>query len=374
MLSIAKKHLSRLCISKKILRYAQNDKEIVKKMRFFRKYIFPALYGLLVYFTIRLLHDTDTQAKFWTRSWVLNGLEIGLSILVGYIGIALFEWLFRFYDKRWPIHFDYQGVIRELIIFVMANLLLVNAIFTPMAALTDDGLSWADFAAINMIPTLYAIVYYGIARSSTWLRAYVDNKVQLEKITNEHLETELKFLKAQYHPHFLFNALNTIYFQMDEDKEGAKRSIEKFSELLRYQLYDQQQQVPVMQEIEYLQSFIELQKIRSTDRLQLKVNFDEKLNGQMVFPLLFLPLVENAFKFIGGDYQMLIEAKVSENNIEFRVENSVPSIKQVETKAGGIGLENLKRRLDLLYPGRHSLVLEKGNDNFIADMKVEYEQ
>ncbi|HTD99139.1 MAG TPA: histidine kinase [Mucilaginibacter sp.] len=343
-------------------------------MRFFRKYIFPALYGLLVYFTIRLLHDTDTQAKFWTRSWVLNGLEIGLSILVGYIGIALFEWLFRFYDKRWPIHFDYQGVIRELIIFVMANLLLVNAIFTPMAALTDDGLSWADFAAINMIPTLYAIVYYGIARSSTWLRAYVDNKVQLEKITNEHLETELKFLKAQYHPHFLFNALNTIYFQMDEDKEGAKRSIEKFSELLRYQLYDQQQQVPVMQEIEYLQSFIELQKIRSTDRLQLKVNFDEKLNGQMVFPLLFLPLVENAFKFIGGDYQMLIEAKVSENNIEFRVENSVPSIKQVETKAGGIGLENLKRRLDLLYPGRHSLVLEKGNDNFIADMKVEYEQ
>jgi len=343
-------------------------------MRFFRKYIFPVLYGLLVYFTIRLLHDTDTQAKFWTRSWALNGLEIGLSILVGYIGIALFERLFRFYDKRWPIHFDYQGVIRELVIFVAANLVLVNAIFTPMAALTDDGLSWADFADINTIPTLYAIVYYGIARSSTWLRAYVDNKVQLEKITNEHLETELKFLKAQYHPHFLFNALNTIYFQMDEDKEGAKRSIEKFSELLRYQLYDQQQQVPVIQEIEYLQSFIELQKIRSTDRLQLTVTFDEKLNGQMVFPLLFLPLVENAFKFVGGHYQMLIDAKISENNIEFRVENSVPSIKQVESKVGGIGLENLKRRLDLLYPGRHSMVLEKVNDNFIAELKVEYER
>ena len=90
-------------------------------------------------------------------------------------------------------------------------------------------------------------------------------------------------MKAQYHPHFLFNALNTIYFQMDEDTEGAKHSIEKFSELLRYQLYDQQQQVPIMQEIEYLQSFIELQKIRSTDKLKLNVDFDKKLNALVLF-------------------------------------------------------------------------------------------
>jgi LytS/YehU family sensor histidine kinase len=225
-----------------------------------------------------------------------------------------------------------------------------------------------------MIPTLYAIVYYGIVRSSTWLKAYVDNKVQLEKVTNEHLETELKFLKAQYHPHFLFNALNTIYFQMDEDTEGAKRSIEKFSELLRYQLYDQQQQVPVMQEIEYLQSFIDLQKIRSTDKLKLAVDFDQKLNGQLVYPLLFLPLVENAFKFVGGNYEMCVEAKVTDGRIDFKVENSVPQLKQVEKKAGGIGLENLKRRLDLLYPGKHSLTLENNGDHFKAELKLEYER
>jgi LytS/YehU family sensor histidine kinase len=205
----------------------------------------------------------------------------------------------------------------------------------------------------------------------------VNNKVQLEKVTNEHLETELKFLKAQYHPHFLFNALNTIYFQMDEDKEGAKRSIEKFSELLRYQLYDQQLQVPVMQEIEYLQSFIELQKTRSTDKLRLKVNFDNELKEQLVYPLLFLPLVENAFKFVGGNYDMLVEAKVADGHIEFRVENSVPVIpliNQHENKAGGIGLENLRRRLNLLYPGRHTLTLENGGNNFKAELKLEYEQ
>src|SRR5581483_6381791 len=248
---------------------------------------------------------------------------------------------------------------------------LVNAVFVPMdMALHAEWKPWwissADLADINMIPTLYAIVYYGIVHSSTWLKAYVGNKVQLEKVTNEHLQTELKFLKAQYHAHFLFNALNTIYFQMDEDHEGAKRSIEKFSELLRYQLYDQQQQVPVTQEIEYLKTFIELQVIRSTDKLKLKVDFDDKLNGQLVYPLLFLPLVENAFKFVGGDYKMEIEAKVEDGNIDFRVENSVPAVNPAPAKAGGIGLENLKRRLDLLYPGKHSLILEKEGDNFKA--------
>jgi hypothetical protein len=348
-------------------------------MKFFQKYIFPAVYGLLVYATIRLLHDTDVGEHFWERHFYINAVEVACTIIVGYIAIWLFEWLFKYYDKRWPVQLSYQGVGRELSILIGANLVLVNIVFVPMdMSLHLDWkpwyISWADVADINMIPTLYAIVYYGIARSSSWLRAYVDNKVQLEKVTNEHLETELKFLKAQYHPHFLFNALNTIYFQMDEDREGAKRSIEKFSELLRYQLYDQQKQVPVMQEIEYLQSFIELQKIRSTDKLKLKVDFDKQLNGQLVYPLLFLPLVENAFKFVGGDYEMLVAAKVEHGYIEFKVENSVPTIKQNEQKAGGIGLENLKRRLDLLYPGKHSLSLENGGNHFKAELKLEYER
>ena len=348
-------------------------------MKLFQKYIFPAIYGLLVYATIRLLHDTDVGEHFWERHFYINAVEVACTIIVGYIAIWLFEWLFKYYDRRWPIQFCYQGVLRELLILVGANLVLVNAVFVPMdMSLHMDWkpwyISWADVADINMIPTLYAIVYYGIVRSSSWLRAYVDNKVQLEKVTNEHLETELKFLKAQYHPHFLFNALNTIYFQMDEDTEGAKRSIEKFSELLRYQLYDQQKQVPVMQEIEYLQSFIELQKIRSTDKLKLKVDFDKQLNGQLVYPLLFLPLVENAFKFVGGEYEMLVAAKVENGHIEFKVENSVPKIKQTESKAGGIGLENLKRRLDLLYPGKHSLSLENGGNHFKAELTLEYER
>lgn len=343
-------------------------------MKFFQKYLFPPLYGLLIYFTVRLLHDTDIDSYFWRRPLWLNTIEISCAIISGYCCVYMFGKLFRYFDRHWPLQFGSRGIARELSVMVLANLVLVNLIFTPMVALTDDGISWADFADICTIPTLYAVVYYGIARSSTYLKAYVENKIKLEKVTNDHLQTELKFLKSQYHPHFLFNALNTIYFQMDEDVDGAKKSVEKFSELLRYQLYDQQQLVPVMNEIEYLRSFIDLQKVRSSDRLKLTISIDKNLNDQRIYPLLFLPLVENAFKFIGGGYQLDITACVEGKQIVFRVENSIPHFESPAAKRGGIGLENLKRRLELLYPGRHSFYAYKEQDKFIAELKVDYEQ
>src|SRR5260370_18321587 len=113
-------------------------------MKFFRKYIFPALYVLMVYFTISLLHDTDINSKFWKRDWGLNIFEMSCSVVVGYAGIYLFKRLFKFYDERRPLQLNYQSVVRELITLVIANLVLVNMIFIPMCAFTDDGLSWAD--------------------------------------------------------------------------------------------------------------------------------------------------------------------------------------------------------------------------------------
>jgi two-component system LytT family sensor kinase len=341
-------------------------------MKFFRKYVFPGLYGLLIYFTIRALNDIVIDIEFWKRSWALNSLEISLSILVGYLGIALFEWLFRYFDKKGSVQLSYKSLVRELFIFVLANLILINLIFTPMAAFTDDGLSWADAVDINLIPTLYAIIYYGITRTNTWLRAYVNNKMQLEKLTNDHLETELKFLKAQYHPHFLFNALNTIYFQMDEDVDGAKKSTELLSSLLRYQLYDQQQQVPIKQELEYLQNYIQLQQIRASQKMRLSVFFDEELGDQQVYPLLLLPLVENAFKYVGGDYKIDISAHINEKGMLFKVYNDIPAIMKMKDNYSGIGHENLKRRLELLYPNKHRLIAGGDADSYIAELELEF--
>jgi two-component system LytT family sensor kinase len=325
-------------------------------MVIFRKYIFPGLYGLLIYFSIRLLHDVDINSRFWQRSWALNTLEMGLSIVVGYLGIALY----------------YKSLVKELLIFVFSNMVLVSAVFIPMAALTDDGLSWADLVDLTFIPAIYTVVYYGIARSNTWLRAYVDNRLQLEKLTNDHLETELKFLKAQYHPHFLFNALNTIYFQMDEDVPSAKKSTELLSALLRYQLYDQQQQVAISQELEYLENYIRFQQIRASDRLRLNVDFDEQLTDQPVYPLLLLPLVENAFKYAGGDFGIDITAKFTDDTFKFVVANDVPAQIAIKENYTGIGLENLRRRLHLLYPDKHQLQVGREGNRFFASIELKF--
>jgi LytS/YehU family sensor histidine kinase len=245
----------------------------------------------------------------------------------------------------------------------LIGLVILNPVVYFIHFLTNDPEQWDDFAIANVIVILFLLLHYAVIRGNTFVKAYVDQKLQLEKIKTDNLETELKFLKAQYHPHFLFNALNTIYFQMDEDVSAAKRSVEKFSELLRYQLYNQQQTVPVSQEIEYLENFIGLQKIRSSEKLKLDVHFDDSLKNQQVYPLLFLPLVENAFKYSGGEYYMKITATNGEDKIRFYVENSIP-LSVPASNEKGIGLENLKRRLELLYPGDHELNIKKEANTF----------
>ncbi|HWB92388.1 MAG TPA: histidine kinase, partial [Puia sp.] len=266
-----------------------------------------------------------------------------------------------------------RRILRELFYLVLMNIVLQNLLLGTYCATTDDGMQWYDFVDINTIPLLYSLILYGVVRSNTFLRAHIASKVQLEKIMNDQLQTELKFLKAQYHPHFLFNALNTIYFQMDEDIAAAKKSVEKFSELLRYQLYDQSRTVPVSQEIGYLENFIQLARTRSSEKLRLDTKFDENLDGQQIYPLLFLPLVENAFKYVGGDYHLDISVGLNNGRIELFVGNGIPESVPVQPDdRTGIGLENLRRRLELLYPGKHTFTLEKTQTSFSAALTLQY--
>src|SRR5258706_10282025 len=267
------------------------------------KYLFPILFGLLIYTCIRLVTDTSTGYKFWERSWQINVIEVSVVILTTFVSDRLLKYATRNFQKQQK-NFSIRNVTIEFGKILLIGLAILNPVVLLIHYLTNDPPGWDDITIANVIVVLFLLLHYAVIRGNTFIKAYVDQKLQLEKIKTDNLETELKFLKAQYHPHFLFNALNTIYFQMDEDVSAAKKSVEKFSELLRYQLYDQQQTVPVSQEIEYLQNFIELQKIRSSEKLKLDVQFNADLKSQQVYPLLFLPLVDNAFKYTGGEYQL----------------------------------------------------------------------
>lgn len=333
----------------------------------FWKYIFPGLFGLANYITIRLINDTVAEFNFWERDWTITAIEVGTTIATGYILFFTYQKVLEHFERKSS---NYQAILKEIFWIWLFTELIMSITIVPMAALTDDGLSWGDVAVIYSVPSFFSIIYYMAVRSKRLLKAYVENQLKLERMQNDHLQTELKFLKAQYHPHFLFNALNTVYFQMDESVPDAKKSIEKFSELLRYQLYDQQQTVSVGQELEYLKNFIELQKVRSSEKLKLDIDFNSNWNGQNVYPLLLLPLVENAFKYVGGDYAIRIKAEPVAKGIHFFVGNNIP-VESYQNKSGGIGLENLKRRLELLYPGKHQLRIHKKDGWFEAEMNLE---
>jgi sensor histidine kinase YesM len=342
-------------------------------MKFFWKYIFPPIYGLFFYTIIRLVSDLTNQDKFWERRLEQNLAEIISVLLLSYPLFRIPQFFVRKFEKK-----NRPNTLRSISLefgeILLVAIIMATGASTIIHVLANDyPIGIDDLVIANVLLSLFMLLHYAIIRGNSLVKALIEQKVLTEKIRNDHLNTELKFLKAQYHPHFLFNALNTIYFQMDEDVAAAKLSVEKFSELLRYQLYDQQQTVPVSQEIHYLDNFIRLQQARSSEKLRLVTRFDPRLDGQQVYPLLFLPLVENAFKYVGGEYELDISAALDGNCIEFRVVNSFPAdIPEVTRADKGIGLENLRRRLELLYPGRHNLVAGKKDRQFSALLILQF--
>ncbi|HEY9197139.1 MAG TPA: hypothetical protein VIM77_12770 [Mucilaginibacter sp.] len=130
--------------------------------------------------------------------------------------------------------------------------------------------------------------------------------------------------------------------------------------------------MPVKQELEYLENYIALQKVRASSKLRLQVDFEEELADEPIHPLLLLPLVENAFKYIGGDYKISISARSRDNRLVFSVVNDIPAQMPVNGNYSGIGLDNLRRRLLLLYPGRHNLVTMREETRFVANLELDF--
>lgn len=333
------------------------------------KYAFPALFGILIYVSIRLVDDTMQDVLFWQRSFRQNAIEVLSVVLMAYgFDYMLRRFVDHFNRRQVSVHL--KNLLLEYGTVCGACIVFVNPVLALIHYLVDDPLRWDDVALTNVVVVLYSLLYYAIARGRRLINSYIEQQTQLERIKAEGLQTELKFLKAQYHPHFLFNALNTIYFQMDESVADAKQTVEQFSALLRYQLYDQQQLVPVERELQHLQNFIHLHKIRASEKLQLELCVDPELREEKLYPLLFLPLVENAFKYVGGDYRLSVRAWKEGPWICFRVQNSVPLPIPARGDAGGIGLENLQRRLELLYPQEHYFEAGRSGQVFTADLKI----
>lgn len=206
---------------------------------------------------------------------------------------------------------------------------------------------------------------------------YARTQRRLGELAKENAETELNFLKSQINPHFLFNSLNSVYFLINKTNPEARNALHKFSEMLRYQLYEcNGDKIPVEKEMNYLNDYIDLQKLRGNENTIIEFNTSPELKGFTIEPLLLIPFVENSFKHISHfngveANKVKIDVSRTGKHFYFSVMNTTEGRQAYSLdKEGGIGLSNVKRRLELLYPGKHDLALNERDGKFEVQLMI----
>jgi two-component system LytT family sensor kinase len=207
---------------------------------------------------------------------------------------------------------------------------------------------------------------------------WIEGQRRQQALEKERLETELKFLKYQFNPHFLFNSINSIFFLIHKNPDMASSSLAKFSELLRHQLYEcNDQQILLEKEIAYLENFIELEKLRQNQSLTVELELGhDHAPDTGIAPFILMTFVENAFKHVSKDkgYPNWIRIALSVNgaNLHFAVSNSTSGKEAPQVvNYGGIGLKNVQRRLDLIYPGGYQLNIQEQPESFSVMLKLQ---
>jgi len=240
-----------------------------------------------------------------------------------------------------------------------------------------DPKRYTYFFQINTLPSTAASMTLGMSVKLTknWIQA----KRREQLLEKEKLETELKFLKSQLNPHFLFNSINSIFVLIHKNPDMASESLAKFSDLLRYQLYEcNEQQIPLDKELTYLENFIELEKLRQEHNIELTMQIDDRHPGNRVIaPFILMPFIENAFKHVSKrmDYpnRIRMNLRFNEHQLLFDISNSISVGHYSSTEFmnySGIGLKNVKRRLDLIYPGKHDLTIQQTDDQFRVMLRL----
>jgi len=235
-------------------------------------------------------------------------------------------------------------------------------------------LPFGPMSAYNF--TFNAIVFTVFALGLKVLERHSEIEKRQKELEKEKLNSELAFLKNQISPHFFFNTLNNIYSLIGINIQDSQNAVLKLSKMMRYLLYESEQgKTKLSSEIEFMNNYIDLMRLRITDKVKLKVIFPEKFENITIPPLLFISIIENAFKH-GISYReksfIDIDMAITDELITFNCNNSIVTKSEVETSDinAGIGLENLRKRLALIFPERHEITIDKTSSKFQVSVKI----
>ena len=260
-------------------------------------------------------------------------------------------------------------------------LILSVIIITPIKLITfyflfEDTQSWILNQQFE-----FFISSFMIAGASTigkivtdWVR-HLREKKDLETQT---MQSELRFLKSQINPHFLFNTLNNLYALTLKKSDKAPEIVIKLSEMMRYMLYEcNERRVSLQKEVNYIKNYLDLERLRQGKNVNISFNVEGDIFDQRIAPLMFIPFLENSFKHglnaTISDGFVDIKLFVDHQNIHFYIENSKAESLPLQThkRSGGIGLVNVKRRLNIIYPNQHELKISDNPKTYTVELKIE---
>lgn len=293
--------------------------------------------------------------------------------LFGAINIGLFylNYLYllpRFFDRRlyrlYTISVVTSIVIFSLVKYAISMLLRGHVQYH----MSKDLAFWSYFVDAALTCVFFLFLSSALKFTVDW---FVNERIQRD-LETQRLTAELQFLKSQINPHFLFNSLNSIYSLAYQKSDTTPEAILKLSEIMRYMLYESNDnKVDLSKEIQYLQNYIDLQKIRFGDNAYIDLRIDGEITSQRIVPLLLIAFIENAFKHgVANDPEHPIKMVISLNHeqLHFYTENKKHTHNR--DASGGIGLLNVKRRLDLLYPGKYTLTVKDEPDVYTCELSL----
>lgn len=333
-----------------------------------------------------LLHLLMWVLNYWLFAFVVHSDWNGFNNVYSPNSLAyaytygLFTNIFLFYIQVfWLVPKIYMyNKKAKYYVFSLSICLVVSLIETYFDYLLYDVFEIYDtdefidnFSATVAVNLLYSIAgFYYILR-----QAHKASEKQKQLLKEASLKTELKYLKAQLNPHFLFNGINSVYHLIGNNNDLARDTLLQFSELLRYQLYESGTQISIEKELDFVLQYIKMEKTRKGSDIQLTYSIAFENATKKIVPLLLIPIIENAFKHCSNhinnnDNSIAINIKEVGGKITLHCANTFD--RAIDKNAvGGVGLTNLKRRLELVYPDQYELTIHKKHSRFMVDLIID---
>ncbi|MBA4144350.1 MAG: hypothetical protein C0523_01205 [Cytophaga sp.] len=323
-------------------------------------------------FLYGFIYNFENQVHLFTLSFAESFIFLPQHMLLSY-GIIYFVLPRFFFQGRywWGV----AGVLMLILIAALCSPLLNYYVIIPMR-------KWMDFP-YNTKSVFFSFLgglrggmtVAGFAVAIKLLKYWYFKNTENERLEKEKLKAELELLKGQLHPHFMFNALNSIYSLALNNSDHTAEAIIKLSQLMRYMVTESSQSViPLAEEVKIVKTYMFMEKNRFAERLDMTLNIQGDLDNKKIAPLLLLPFIENSFKH--GTSQMHEQAwmsmdlEVKEDLLKLKLVNGKPE-KATGHLPSGIGLQNVKKRLAMLYPGGHDLRITEDDSAFVVSLIVQ---